>query len=568
MCLLVNVKKYKWSSYNRTMFSLYKANVVSPMKTCEYNSRRFRRISSIPYTNMTMYASHLALTSLPFVSLSSFFFFIFIFLIHHFMSVLHRYCVKFSGHGPPTHPFIGCLIPFYRNRHRLLDWYTELLAESPTQTIVVQRLGARRTVITANPDNIEYMLKTKFHNFPKGKPFTEILGDLLGRGIFNVDGDLWHNQRKLASHEFTTKSLREFLVNTLEIEVKERLLPLLESASLNCRVVDLQDLLKRFTFDIICKVSLGTDPGCLDRSLPVSGFSQAFDVASEISARRGMSPVFAVWKAKQALRIGSERRLREAVELVHSSVMEIIHTKKLKHEEELKDGGGIETKDLLTRLILGGHDEEVVRDMVISFIMAGRDTTSAALTWLFWLLSFHRDIEREVVEEVSIASPPEARRLDYDTLKGMRVLKACLCESMRLYPPVAWDSKHATGSETFPDGTRIRKGDRVTYFPYGMGRMESVWGEDCMKFKPHRWLVSNESVSPFKFPVFQGGPRGCLGKEMAFIQMKYVVAAILRRFELRPVSQDRPAFIPLLTAHMQGGLKVMVRERNMKSNAP
>ncbi|XP_077210106.1 cytochrome P450 94B3-like [Tasmannia lanceolata] len=470
-----------------------------------------------------------------------------------------RNLTEFSSHGPPTYPLLGCLISFYQNRHNLLDWYTQLLAQSGTQTIVVSRLGARRTIITANPDNVEYMLKTNFHNFPKGKPFTEMLGDLLGHGIFNVDGELWHTQRKLASHEFTTNSLREFVVKTLESEVNDRLLPILASACHSGEVVDLQELLKRFAFDTICKVSLGTDPGCLEPSLPESGLASAFDVASELSARRATSPLFAIWKAKRVLGIGSERRLKEAIRVVQLSVMEMIKRKKVRNEEEANESKG---SDLLSRLISCVHDEKVIRDMVISFIMAGRDTTSSALTWLFWLLSCHPHIKKEVVKEmVEISKGKE--RLEYGDLKEMNVLKACLCESMRLYPPVAWDSKHAAGGDTLPDGTHIGKGDRVTYFPYGMGRMERLWGKDCEEFKPDRWLESEEIVSPFKFPVFQGGPRICLGKEMAFIQMKYVVASILRRFELRPVRKDRPVFVPLLTAYMAGGFKVRVQERKM-----
>lgn len=473
----------------------------------------------------------------------------------------------FDGQGPPTYPILGCLISFSRNQHRLLDWYTELLAESPTQTIVVRRLGARRTIITANPDNIEYMLKTKFENFPKGEPFTEILGDFLGRGIFNVDGELWRTQRKLVSHEFTAKSLREFLVETLETEANKRLLPILESASANGGVVDVQELLRRFAFDIVCKVSLGMDPGCLEPLLPVSDLLQAFDVASEISARRGTAPVFAVWKAKRALNIGSEQRLKEAIDRIHVFVMELIRRKKLANEGETQDAKEGESSDLLSRLISGGHDEEVIRDIVISFVMAGRDTTSAALTWLLWLLSRHREIEREVVEEVGMAASKGG--LSYNNLKEMRVLKACLCESMRLYPPVAWDSKHALDVDTLPDGTSVGKGDRVTYFPYGMGRMERVWGKARLEFHPRRWLEASSQggigivkVSPYKFPVFQGGPRVCLGREMAFIQMKYVAAALLRQFELRPVNQQEPVFVPLLTGHMAGGFKVMVRKRD------
>lgn len=197
--------------------------------------------------------------------------------------------------------------------------------------------------------------------------------------------------------------------------------------------------------------------------------------------------------------------------------------------------------------------------------MAGRDTTSSAMTWFFWLLSHYSDMEQEIVKETENKS---SGTLDYKSLKNMNLLKACLCESMRLYPPVAWDSKHATFDDVLPDGTLVQSGDRVTYFPYGMGRMENLWGKDLFEFRPDRWFVKDElgtillsEVCPFKFPVFQAGPRVCLGKEMAFIQMKYVVASILRRFKIIIVGPEKPLFVPLLTAHMAGGLKVLVSKR-------
>ncbi|GLT37630.1 hypothetical protein SLA2020_119350 [Shorea laevis] len=470
------------------------------------------------------------------------------------------------GHGPPTYPIIGCLISFYKNKTRLLDWYTELLAESVTNTIVVWRLGARRTIVTANPDNVEYILKTNFSNFPKGKPFTEILGDFLGYGIFNVDGELWLAQRKLASHAFSTNSLREFVVNTLQDEVENHLVPVLERSAEAAVVVDLQELFRRVASNMICKVSLGIDRCSLDPSLPVLPLDSAFDMASEICARRGAAPLFLIWKIKKWLGIGSERKLKDAVREVHAYVAEVIEDKKQKigtGDNEISS----DQQDLLSRLIVSGHEEEMIRDMMISFILAGRDTTSAAMTWLFWLLSCHPEIERELLKETSAMAPE--KMLDYESLKKLKLLKACLCESMRLYPPVAWDSKHAMEDDTLPDGTPVRAGDRVTYFPYGMGRMEALWGKDRFKFKPSRWFNYNrlggslKEVCPYSFPVFQAGPRVCLGKEMAFIQMKYLVASILRRFEIRPVSSNRPVFVPLLTAHMAGGLKVLVHKRDV-----
>ncbi|KAK7336068.1 hypothetical protein VNO77_16597 [Canavalia gladiata] len=499
--------------------------------------------------------------------------FIFLLTLFFFYITLTKFgeAHKYSHPSPPTFPFIGCLISFYNNRHRLLDWYTQLLTHSPTNTILLQRFASPRTIVTANPHNVEYILKTNFNNFPKGKPFTQVLGDFLGQGIFNVDGQLWRKQRKLANHAFSVRSLKKFVMHTLEEEVRERLLPMLEAISNENKVVDLQELLGRFSFNVICRFALGTTNYrcCLDPSVPISPLSKAFNLAAEVSARRGAAPLFMIWRIKRWLGAGSERLLKEAVREIQSHVMKIIEEKKQKMNVMGKgeNESGFEVEDLLSRFILAGHDEKLIRDMVISFIMAGRDTTSAAMTWFFWILSqshcYH--IEEKIVEETEIKAKG---KLDYESLKELSFLKACLCESMRLYPPVAWDSKYANCDDVLPDGTVVKSGDRVTYFPYGMGRMETLWGKDWFEFRPDRWFVERNcegmlsEVSQFKFPIFQAGPRVCLGKEMAFIQMKYVVASILRRFKIRIVAPDRPIFVPLLTAHMAGGLKVLLCKRD------
>ena len=178
---------------------------------------------------------------------------------------------------------LGCLVEFYRNRRRLLDWYTGLLAASASQTVVVARLGARRTVVTANPANVEHLLKANFGNYPKGNPFTEVLGDLLGGGIFNADGEPWRAQRKLVSHEFTARALREQVGAALEAEARARLLPAFDAAAASGGEVDVQELLRQFAFNVICRVSLGADPGD-GTALPLSRLAAAFDAAAAIVA--------------------------------------------------------------------------------------------------------------------------------------------------------------------------------------------------------------------------------------------------------------------------------------------
>ncbi|KAJ8641487.1 hypothetical protein MRB53_018181 [Persea americana] len=167
----------------------------------------------------------------------------------------------------------------------LCDWYTHLLRQSPTKTIHIHILG---NTITANPENVEHMIKTRFDNYPKGKTFSTILGDLLGRGIFNVDGDLWLFQRKMASLELGSVSVRSHAFQIVSAETEHRLLHLLDSAAGKPNeILDLQDVFRRFAFDNICKISFGLDPGCLNEPLPpMSELEVAFDLASKLSARR------------------------------------------------------------------------------------------------------------------------------------------------------------------------------------------------------------------------------------------------------------------------------------------
>jgi 12-hydroxyjasmonoyl-L-amino acid 12-hydroxylase / fatty acid hydroxylase len=171
----------------------------------------------------------------------------------------------------------------------LSDWYAHLLRESLTGTVHVHVLGC---TVTANPANVEYMLKTSFDNFPKGEPFA----DLLGGGIFNVDGHAWRCQRKTASLELGSVAVRSYAYQIIAEEVETRLMPVLADAadSSAAAVVDLQDVFRRFAFDTICMVSFGLDPGCLHRDMPVSKLADAFDTASRLCAMRGAatSPVW------------------------------------------------------------------------------------------------------------------------------------------------------------------------------------------------------------------------------------------------------------------------------------
>lgn len=387
---------------------------------------------------------------------------------------------------------------------------------------------------------------------------------MLGNGIFNVDGDDWKFQRQLSSHEFNTKSLRHFVEHVVDAELNDRLLPILAAAAANDTVLDFQDILQRFAFDNICRIAFGHDPAYLTPSLPQAKFAVAFEDGVRICSERFRLITPLIWKIQKFLNIGSEKRLKVAVAEIRQFAMKILNEKK----EEISRNPSIQSVDLLSRFLSSGHsDENFVIDIVISFILAGRDTTSAALVWFFWLLSKNPAIETEVVKEIQEKSDSPV----YDEVKDMVYTHASLCESMRLYPPVPADSKMAGADDVLPDGTVVKKGGMVTYHPYAMGRVEKLWGKDWAEFRPERWLEKDEKTEklrftardPYTYPVFQAGPRVCLGKEMAFLQMKRMVAGVLQRFKVVPVAEDggEPVYVAALTSKMKGGFPVKIKER-------
>ncbi|KAB1226635.1 Cytochrome P450 94A1 [Morella rubra] len=470
------------------------------------------------------------------------------FVIFHFLSI-SRSRSK-STPCPQSYPIIGNLPGLLRNSHRFHDWVADMLSQTPSSTIQVRTfLGLSHGICTANPTNVDYLLHSNFPNYIKGSRFRHVLTELLGDGIFNVNGHLWTLQRKLASHEFNTKSLKHFISEAVRSEISDRLIPYLSAACDENRVIELQDILQRFTFDNICHVVFGVNPACLTsdniyQNLPSSDIFKAFDDAVDISLSRVLSPLPLIWEMKRFFNMGSERRYKEAIKVINHYAMEIIRSKEQEQEQAEDSEETLKDQDLLSRFMFSSlnvafqdeeHKRKFLRDIVISFILAGRDTTSTALTWFFWLISGHPRCARLIQTE--LASVPEKDRgiFSYEELKKLHYLHAALTESMRLFPPVPINSKATVHDDVLPDGTRVRKGWFSDYSAYAMGRMEKVWGDNCREFIPERWLDNNGAFQPsdqFRFPVFHSGPRICLGKDMAYVQMKSIAAAVMYEFDI------------------------------------
>uniref|UniRef100_A0ACD5WG12 Uncharacterized protein n=1 Tax=Avena sativa TaxID=4498 RepID=A0ACD5WG12_AVESA len=475
--------------------------------------------------------------------------------------------------GLKAYPIVGTLPHFVKNQHRLIEWSAGVLARCPTYTMSFnfRGLGLAAGVMTANPANVEHVARTNFQNYPKGEFVVSVIEDLLGHGIFNSDGDRWLSQRKAASHEFSKRSMRNFVVRTVRFEIVERLLPLLSRAERDGRTLDVQHVLERFAFDNISRVVFDEDPACLtEEGMGVNGcagFMRALSDAQSIVMARFMSPVKWAWRVQKLLNMEPERRMRDAVTTIHGYVDRVVR------ERSERGAAGLARKDdFLSRFASSGElSDESLRDVVTNFIVAGRDTTSSALTWFFWTVSRRPDVEDKIVREIRAVRAlsgiiADAAVLGYEELREMHYLHAAISESMRLYPPVAMDTHCSLREDTLPDGTFVGEGWQVTYSAYAMARLEEIWGADCGEFRPERWLDEEGAfrpVSMFKYTVFHAGPRMCLGKELAYIQMKSIVACVLERFSFRLVGGEKkkPGLVFSLTLRMEGGLHMQVKKR-------
>ncbi|CAH2051446.1 unnamed protein product [Thlaspi arvense] len=478
--------------------------------------------------------------------------------------------------GPTIWPVFGVTPEFFFNRNDVYSWVTRCL-KNCGGTFLYRGiwLGGSYGAVTCVPANVEYMLKTNFKNFPKGPFFKDRFNDLLEDGIFNADAESWKEQRRVIITEMHSTRFVEHSFETTQDLVRKKLLKVMESFARSQEAFDLQDVLLRLTFDNICIAGLGDDPGTLDSDLPLVPFAQAFEEATESTLFRFMIPPF-VWKTMRFLDIGYEKSLRKAVEVVHEFVDKMVVERicKLKEEETLGN-----RSDVLSRIVeIESHkkssdekDPSIIkfyRQFCTSFILAGRDTSSVALTWFFWVLQKHPQVEAKIVREVrEILRHRETESLfTVKELNDMVYLQAALSETLRLYPPIPMEMKQAIEDDVFPDGTFLSKGSRVYFAIYAMGRMESIWGKDCESFKPERWIQAGQFVNDdqFKYVVFNAGPRMCLGKTFAYLQMKTVAASVLLRYSIK-VDQDH-VVVPRVTTtlYMKLGLKVTISPRSLQ----
>jgi len=322
----------------------------------------------------------------------------------------------------------------------------------------------------------------------------------------------------------------------------------------------------------------------IDASSP---FSKAFDHASSHISLRFQNPLYRLTE----LFTGSDFRA-SLVEVKRFGRQIVANARKRRSRaafeslitnEDLSEPG---YGTLIDSLIEAFAEPQVVADSALNFLSAGRDTTAQSFTWTFYALMRNPEalaaLRREIDSKFPFQSNDKPDATDNAKTQGgveinMAALQptalpltlATFYEALRLYPPVPFEIKQCSDPVTLPDGTSLPAGAIVVWCIYALNRSASTFGADAHLFRPSRWLDSDgrfAGKSAFEFPVFNGGPRACLGKKMAEVMAAWVLVRMCVDWDLE---EHLPEGCPVrervsansLTLPMDGGLPCRVRVR-------
>ena len=261
-------------------------------------------------------------------------------------------------------------------------------------------------------------------------------------------------------------------------------------------------------------------------------------------------------KLETRLPLPANRRFQRALGELEAVVYRIIADRRHARRDE---------PDLLS-MFLSARDEESgtgmtdrqLRDEVMTMLLAGHETTSLALSWTYYLLSQHPDVDQRIADEVErVIGDARPAFAHVDRLTRTR---QALEESLRLYPP-AWGFSRLSLGDDDIGGYRLPKGSIVFLIPFVVHRRPKLW-PDPNRFDPERFTPEREAERPrFAYIPFGGGPRGCIGNQFAMLEAQLIVATIAQRYRLELVPKQEIRAEPLITLRPAPAIRAFVRKR-------
>jgi cytochrome P450 len=402
------------------------------------------------------------------------------------------------------------------------------------------RFGRRRIIVLNNPRDVEEVLVTQQRNFVKGY-FYRILGPLLGNGLLTSESDFWLRQRRLAQPAFHRERINTY-AQTMVAYTHELLGHWSDDS-----VRDVHQDMMRLTLRVVGKTLFDTD---FELAAPEVG--EALPAALHELSTQMTGPEFLL---PAVIPTPSRYRLRRAVARLDPLVFRIIAERR---------ASGDDRGDLLSAL-LRAQDEDgsrmtdrQLRDEAMTIVLAGHETTALALTWSWYLLSKHPEVEEQLLAELESALNGRAPALS--DVSRLPFAEAVLLETMRLYPPIFGIGRESIAACEL-NGFRLPERTNVYMVPYVIQRDPRFFDEP-ERFRPERWLDGLAKRLPrFAYFPFGGGPRLCIGQQFAMMESVLILSTIAQEWRLRQASDQQVAMSPALTLRPKHGVRMQISRR-------
>jgi cytochrome P450 len=410
--------------------------------------------------------------------------------------------------------------------------------------VVYFRIGPRRGYLITNPDDVRHVLQDNARNYHKS-PLYDKLRMFLGNGLLTSEDDFWLRQRRIAQPAFHRQRMTA-LASVMASAARDAAARWQPFASTG-QPVDVDEEMMRLTRTVVVRALLGADLG---------PFTSTIDPAWTIINQHVGESFWSLGFDK--LPTPKYRRFKAARAVLRGAVDHVIAERRRNPPGD--DVGG----ELLSMLMARDEEtgeamtDEQLRVEVTTFLLAGQETTSLALTWTWYLLSQHPQARQRLEDEIDgvlKGRPPE-----YSDLANLAYLRMVVDESLRLYPP-AWGFSRQALSDDRLGGFRLPRGWLAFVIPYVLHRLPAFWPNPD-QFDPERFLPERSADRPkFAYIPFGAGPRQCIGNQFALIETQLSVATFAQSYRLHLPPGHRADPWPLITLRPRFGMPMIIERR-------
>lgn len=438
--------------------------------------------------------------------------------------------------GPKGQLIGGNFRPFRRDALSYLQQATRTHGD-----IVYFKFGPQHVYFLNHPDHIKDVLVTHHQSFMKGRALQRSKR-LLGEGLLTSEGEFHRRQRRLAQPAFHRGRIASYASVMTEMAARTA------SRWHDGETLDISQEMMRLTLAIVGKTLFDAD---VER--------EADEIGAALTAVMELFDMLLMPFSEllEKLPLPHVRRFRRAKERLDITIYRIIEERRQSKEDR---------GDLLSMLLSardeegdgGGMSDLQVRDEVMTLFLAGHETTANALTWTWYLLSEHKEVEARLHAELGAVL--EGRSPTFEDVPRLRYTEMVLAEAMRLYPP-AWAIGRLALKDYEVGGYTVPAKSLVLLSQYVTQRDERFFSEPA-RFEPERWTPeAKESRPQFSYFPFGGGPRRCIGEGFAWMEGILLIAALAQHWRMRLVPNHRVETNAVITLRPKYGMRMRMEKK-------